>query len=71
MTEEMVSFVQYYQKSMKNIVKDENITAKIPVIVGPDLFLCNPGMKLIEEWHQEAYKLLSSSHQVLKNDIPG
>ena len=49
MIEEMVSFVQYYQKSMKNIVKDENVTAKTPVIVGHDLFLHNPGMKLIEE----------------------
>ena len=51
---------KYYQKSVKNIVKDENVTVKMPVIVAPNLFLHNPGMKLIEEWHQEAYKLLSS-----------
>jgi hypothetical protein len=34
---------------VKNIVKDENVTVKMPVIVAPNLLLDNPGTKLIEE----------------------
>ncbi|KDR70653.1 hypothetical protein GALMADRAFT_254688 [Galerina marginata CBS 339.88] len=65
---------EYYQKSIKKILKDEDVTAKIPAIVPPDFpqellgavwrnfvgFLRDPAMNFTEESHPEAYKLLAS-----------
>ena len=65
---------EYYQKSIKKILKDENVIAKIPAIVPPDFpqellgsvwrnfvgFFRDPAMNFTEESHPEAYKLLHS-----------
>lgn len=65
---------EYYQKSIKKILKDENVIAKIAAIVLPDFpqellggvwrnfvgFFRDPAMNFTEESHPEAYKLLRS-----------
>lgn len=65
---------EYYQKSITKILRDENVTAKIPAIVPPDFpqellgavwrnflgFLRDPAMNFTEDSHPEAYKLLRS-----------
>ncbi|PPQ95396.1 hypothetical protein CVT26_008242 [Gymnopilus dilepis] len=64
----------HYQKSIKKILKDENVIAKLPAIVPPDFpqellggvwrnfvgFFRDPEMNFTEESHPEAYKLLNS-----------
>ncbi|KAG5646720.1 hypothetical protein DXG03_002402 [Asterophora parasitica] len=66
---------EYYQKAIKKIIKDENVTAKIPAIL-PDNsmpqellimlwrnfvgFLRDPAMNFREESHPDAYKLLNT-----------
>ncbi|KIM40092.1 hypothetical protein M413DRAFT_28622 [Hebeloma cylindrosporum] len=70
---------EYYQKSIKKILKDENVIANIPAIVPPDFpqellggvwrnfvgFFRDPAMNFTEESHPEAYKLLRSFSQIL------
>lgn len=65
---------EYYQKSIKKILKDEDVVAKIPAIVPPDFplellggvwrnfvgFFRDPAMNFTEASHPEAYKLLNS-----------
>ena len=55
---------------IKNILKGEDVIAKIPAIIPPDFpqellhgvctFFHDPAMNFTEESHPEAYKLLSS-----------
>ncbi|KAG5637025.1 hypothetical protein H0H81_006060 [Sphagnurus paluster] len=65
---------EYYQKSIKKILKDENVIAKIPFPVPADFpqelicvvwrnflgFLRDPTMNFTEKSHPDAYKLLNS-----------
>ena len=65
---------EYYQRSIKKILKDEDVIAKIPALVPPDFpeellggvwrnfvgFFRDPAMNFTEESHPEAYKLLNS-----------
>jgi hypothetical protein len=65
---------EYYQKSIKKILKDEAVTAKLPAIVPPDFpqetlgavwrnfvgFFRDPIMNFTEQSTPEAYKLLNS-----------
>ena len=65
---------EFYQKSIKKILKDEDCIAKIPAVVLPDFpqellggvwrnfvgFFRDPAMNFTEESHPDAYKLLSS-----------
>ncbi|KAF9460325.1 hypothetical protein BDZ94DRAFT_1266299 [Collybia nuda] len=64
----------YYQKSIKKILKDEIVTAKLPALVPPDFpqetlgavwrnflgFFRDPTMNFTEQSAPEAYKLLNS-----------
>jgi hypothetical protein len=65
---------EYYQKSIKKILKDEDVTAKLPAIVPSDFpkellggvwrnfvgFFRDSTMNFTEDSHPEAYKLLNS-----------
>lgn len=65
---------EYYQKSIKKILKDEIVTAKLPALVPPDFpqetlgavwrnfvgFFRDPAMNFTEQSAPEAYKLLNS-----------